>query len=196
MTPVFLVLAIAGAVCQQPLAQQAAATQQVVTSFAVPVGVPVATVANPSLFYSYNAYAPQQAAASADVYSQSFEARLAERIAEKIAARMAGGTFEAKALTVVDQHCAKCHSGPEPKGGFAVDLGPLTAAQKLKSINRILADDTGKRMPKGEALTGQEIGKLIQFLSTPEVTAAAAKPGPIRAAVEQVPPPPAPVPNY
>lgn len=195
MTPVFLVLAIAGAVCQQPLAQQAAATQQVVTSFAVPVGVPVATVANPSLFYSYNAYAPQQAAASADVYSQSFEARLAERIAEKIAARMAGGTFEAKALTVVDQHCAKCHSGPEPKGGFAVDLGPLTDSQKLKSISRVLSEDSGKRMPKGETLSAAELGKLIQFLSAPSITAAA-KPGPIRAAVEQVPPPPAPVPNY
>lgn len=195
MNALVIAAALTAGVCQTNVQAAQVAAASAVVPFAVPVGVPVATVANPSLFYSYNAYAPQQAA-SADVYSQSFEARLAERIAEKIAARMAGGTLEAKALTVVDQHCAKCHSGPEPKGGFAVDLGPLTAAQKLKSINRILADDTGKRMPKGEALTGQEIGKLIQFLSTPEVTAAAAKPGPIRAAVEQVPPPPAPVPNY
>lgn len=185
MTPVFLVLALAGAVCSnQTVAQQATFTS---VPFAVPVATPVATVANGSLFYSYNAYAPQQAA-SADVYSQSFEARLAERIAEKIAARMAGGTFEAKALTVVDQHCAKCHSGAEPKGGFAVDLGPLTDSQKLKAISRVLSEDSGKRMPKGETLSAEALGKVIQELSKPNPVTAS---GNVKSqVVPEAPPPP------
>lgn len=185
-----LSLALLGAVCQSQaqvqsvaVAQQAAVVQ---TAFAIPIATPVATVANPSLFYSYNAYSPvyNENQAQGSVYSQSFEDRLATKIAARLGASLEGAGIRAKAFSLVDQHCAKCHSGDDAKAGFRVDV-PLSEAARLKSITRVLADDTGSRMPKGEPLDAREIGKLIQELSRHQPIGTV-KPEP----TDEAPPPP------
>lgn len=65
---------------------------------------------------------------------------------------------------LVIQHCAKCHSGENAKAGLSL-TGDLPAEQRLGAIARLLDDDEARRMPKGETLEPETLGRIIQELS-------------------------------
>lgn len=67
-------------------------------------------------------------------------------------------------VSLVTQHCAKCHSGENAKAGLSL-IGELPAEQRLGAIARLLDDDETRRMPKGEALEPETLGRIIQELS-------------------------------
>lgn len=71
---------------------------------------------------------------------------------------------QAPASTMVQQVCAKCHTGEQAKANFDISK-PLTADQRLHAVSRILSQDPSKRMPKGKALTSESASALIQELS-------------------------------
>lgn len=58
-------------------------------------------------------------------------------------------------------NCVSCHSGDTAKGGLDL-TGDIDCETKLKCIQRMLADDPSKQMPKGKPISDQTRGLLIQ----------------------------------
>lgn len=85
-------------------------------------------------------------------------------VGEPVQATSAATQGQEAPPTLVSQSCVKCHSGPTPKGKLDLS-GELSPETRLKMIQRMLADDPTKRMPKGKLLEAQAIGLLIQELS-------------------------------
>jgi len=123
----------------------------IVVPFAVPVAVPS--------YVQYQAAAAPQGA-GVGVQGAGGEEKKAE-------AQSAPKPEAPEPRSLVASSCAKCHSGPTPKGKLDLS-GELTADVRLKSIARILSDDPTRRMPKGKSLDAQAIGLLIQELSRPQ----------------------------
>lgn len=162
--------------------------QLVITPFAIPVAVPLATVAPVQYGYSY-----QGAAAGylGQANYRSPDDDFADRVAAKLATRLASMQAQpaaAQSLDLVTQKCAKCHTGPAAKGDW--DLSRLgTPAGRLEAISRITAEDPALRMPKGSPLKPEEIGSLIHTLSSRPASTTQAT-GPATKS-----PPPEPVPD-
>lgn len=132
----------------------------VVSSFAVPVAVPVSP---------YAAYAYSSSQAQVQAYSappRSAEDVLADHLAAKIADRLGLQLQPAKAAapaSLFSRTCAKCHAQAN------ADLGKpqlieaeLTTDQRLKAIRQLA---TGQ-MPKGGKISDQVRGDLITELSS------------------------------
>ncbi len=68
---------------------------------------------------------------------------------------------------LVQTQCLQCHAGERAKAGLRLDVIELGPEKRLRAIGRLLADDPKQRMPKGQTLTAQELGQLIQELSKP-----------------------------
>jgi len=71
-------------------------------------------------------------------------------------------------FSLVATHCVRCHT-PNSRSWVShhLDLsGDLSAETRLKMITRILADSPEKRMPKGKQLDAQQIGLLVQEISS------------------------------
>jgi len=151
----------------QAVAVSAAAVAPV--PLAVAIGVPVAEVT--PYYYSYSAYTPI-ATTTVDVDA------LATKLAEKLAA--AGPTnhggnapqpapptpsppSKLAAPSLIEQKCAQCHSGPEPKGKLSLENpAALDCPTRLNAIRAILSE----KMPQGgPRLTPDEAGKLLEELA-------------------------------
>ena len=119
---------------------------KVVVSFAVPVGVPVATFA--PYFYSYH----------------QFQSKTPEPMPDSPAAQMpsASSTPTAAAASLVSSRCASCHGGATPKAELSLEhVDRLTAAQRVKAIHEVV---TGN-MPKGGKLSNDEIRAVVNELA-------------------------------
>lgn len=136
---------------------------------------------------SHGGHHHQRAVVLQQVYPTSFysvgssiqEEVLAERVASLVLSKLAAAgartdsdsqPVEATAATssLLTTHCAKCHSGENPKGNLSLtSLEALTCEDRLLAIQRVLHDDETKRMPKGQTLDPETLGRLIQELSTP-----------------------------
>ena len=156
--------ALAGNHHQQLILQSGLA----VSPFAIPVAVPVVTVAphSYSLGFSGQAYAPQAAPQARVQSTKSAEDALVDRLVEKLAARLG---LDAKPASV-DPHplltanCLSCHNATKKSGG--VDFsGELTDELRLRAIGAMLSDKDSARMPKGKQLDANSLGKLIQEFS-------------------------------
>jgi hypothetical protein len=148
------------------------ATDIVAVPLAVSVGVPVAQVT--PYYYSYSAYAASGAAVPLDLDA------LATKVVEKL--RAAGPipqpspppvnpaptpapTQRSALSTLIEQRCATCHSGPEPKSNFSLE-NPLAldCPSRLKAIRAVLSE----KMPKGgPRLTAEEAGQILEELVGP-----------------------------
>ncbi len=141
------------------------------TTFAVPIGVPVAV---PSVV-SYQAVPQPQY--QSQHYQQPQHASTVTTKAECAACscpncpncaakgEVKAAVVESKSLlSLVQQNCVRCHSGAEPKGGLDLS-GALDCETRMKCIARVLADSDDKRMPKGKSLNPDDLGKLIQELA-------------------------------
>ncbi len=162
------ILALMGLLTAILVAGHAPATDssQVVTTFAVPVGVPVANLS--SGYYSYGQtyqqqYAPQQTQAAVD------EA-LIEKIVERVLQRMGNQQNTTQVvqpqahLSLVQTHCSKCHVGEEAKGAFSIE--GMDDSQRLHAIRMVLADDPTQRMPKNANIDADVRGLIIQELAS------------------------------
>lgn len=151
---------------QVPVATSAVVVRQdvlldsglVVVPFAVPVAVPVATVTRPTLFYSYRQFA-----------SPTIQREDAGRLPDG-ASRHVGRPHEATddAVRILSDSCAKCHSGPDAKGGlemFGLD-GQITPKLPRQSMLEMIR--AGK-MPAGKQprLLTEEETRQIETWATP-----------------------------
>lgn len=131
--------------------------------FANPVHVPVVPLnQQPYVVYGYDQTAAQYAPGVKGLYTAD---DLADMVAQKLAERI-GPEGNVRALakpSLVQQACAKCHSGDEPKGGFTIEA--MGDTERLAAIRRVTIADPAKRMPKGTVLSPEQIGALIGELS-------------------------------
>ena len=91
----------------------------VIVPFAVPVAVPVATVAEPALFYSYGSNADWDVRQSTEEASQRATSDVHDNPAMS------------PPVTILRRHCAACHSGPDAKGHLAMFDESGRLAEKL-----------------------------------------------------------------
>lgn len=165
----FFLLSVADLSSARPPCRAAAKVQVAATSVAsvqagvvaVPFAVPVAM---PS-YVQYSAYV----ASAASPYSSHVAATstngacLVPAHGNADAARPQATA--AKTASLVAAHCGRCHGATQPKAGLDLTAA-LDDATRLKAIARVLADDPQLRMSKGEELGPDELGRLIQELST------------------------------
>lgn len=149
-----------------------------ITPFAVPVAVPVTTIAPSPVGYSVSAAAAQYQP-SAPAAFRTAEDDLIDRLASRLIDKLGLGP-KASSAALVTQHCGRCHTGEGAQGSFRVDR-PLGESDRLRAIEAVLADDDSARMPKGSTLAPEALGPLIQELarrpSTP-TAATVAEPAP------------------
>lgn len=152
-----------------------------ITPFAVPVAVPVTTVAPSTVGYSYSAAAAQYQGAQTATF-RTAEDDLIDRLAARLIDKLGLGP-KASSTAHVTQHCGRCHTGDGAKGSFRVDQ-PLGESDRLRAIEAVLADDDAVRMPKGSTLAPEALGPLIQELArrpaATTVEATEAKPTPAK----------------
>lgn len=71
----------------------------------------------------------------------------------------------AAAIPTIVEHCAKCHSGNEPKGDIWLDgQVDLRDPNQFESRDRIMQAMINLRMPKGHQLTGEQAGEIVNEL--------------------------------
>jgi hypothetical protein len=140
----------------------------VVVSAPVAIGVPVAQAA--PYYYSYQAYAPQTSYEPGEATVEAIAARVVEKLRGPNSTPPQGAPSQPlglrpTAVSLVQQKCAVCHSGPQAKAGLRLDnLTSLDCAVRLKAIRAVLAE----KMPKdGPRLTPEEAGKVLEELSAP-----------------------------
>lgn len=130
----------------------------------------VAPVVYPQVYY----------AAGRDIEAEALAAKVARLVTAQLRAELTAapnglGHPAAIRQSSLAQHCARCHSGPNPKGGVTIDgATPLSCEQILAAI-RAVANDT---MPKGLAqkLTPQVKGALLDELLAAEQPADRSQP--------------------
>lgn len=127
-----------------------------VVPFAVPVAVPVATIAQPAVFYGYRQYA-----AGSDQPSAVSSRKLT-------ADGFSADRPPAESISTIARSCVACHGGTAPKAGLDLtDLTRLTPQQRLQAVARVVSDDPSVRMPPSRPLPPAEIGRVLQELSEP-----------------------------
>lgn len=103
-------------------------------------------------------YPPVYYSAGGDIQAEA----LAEKVARLVEGRLALRQQQtAPPASLVAQKCAKCHSGPNAKGGITLDGSALACHQVTEAIRQIAAD----KMPKGGPVLPPEVkGQLLQEL--------------------------------
>ncbi len=129
-------------------------TGLVIVPFAVPVAVPVATVRQPSVLYSFRSYAAGYGTGS------SFQPGTQMRV---------DTSADPDAANILTRRCAACHSGASSQGGLRLfdDTGGLLAKLPRR---RVLESVEAGRMPKpadAPRLTPAEIEMLRQWAQPP-----------------------------
>ena len=118
---------------------------------------PVQQVVYPQAYY----------AVGQDLQLEALAERIALRVEQKLALRASvkqavtePQTQPLPAQSALAQNCAKCHSGPTPKGNVRYDGGLLTC----HDITRALRAIASNKMPKGHVIDGAVKGRLMQEL--------------------------------
>lgn len=122
-------------------------------------------------------------AAGKDIEAEALAAKVAKLVASQLRAELTAtpkglGHPVATRQSALAQHCAKCHSGANPKGGITIDgVTPMRCEQILAAI-RAVADGS---MPKGltQVLSPQVKGQLLEELLALEHPADRQPPVPI-----------------
>jgi hypothetical protein len=134
----------------------------------VAIGVPVAQAA--PYYYSYQAYAPQASFEPGEATVEAIATRVVDKLRGPNSSPPQGAPSQPlglrpTAVSLVQQKCAACHSGPQAKAGLRLDnLTSLDCGVRLKAIRAVLAE----KMPKdGPRLTPEEAGKVLEELSAP-----------------------------
>lgn len=136
-------------------------SQLAITPYAIPVAVPVATVTTNAL-YSYKEAAPAN--------TGQLDAETVAALKELVKSHR---PRQAPAAGLVSQRCAGCHTG----GGQAVSHFDLNNATGEDLRNAIKAVANGS-MPKGNKMSGDEIGKIVYELSIAPPTTGTQEPPP------------------
>lgn len=154
--------------CKQPARTRFARSESVVITagsfvvvpFAVPVAVPVATIAQPTVLYGYSA----AAGGSARVSGDAGNSRADDAIAPDDIAEM---DHKLAADAIVARRCASCHGAADAKGGLvleSISLDELERPQRIELLRRITSTDPSLRMPKEAPLTQSEVDVLVEAL--------------------------------
>ncbi len=162
-------LSIADWSLARPPCRAAANVQVAATSVAaVQAGVVAVPFAVPVAMPSYVQYSAFVAAAAPSYQSQvAATSTIGTCLVPMYAGAETAGpqVAAARQASLVAAHCGRCHGATQPKAGLGLTAA-LDDGTRLKAIARILADDPRLRMPKGEELGPDELGRLIQELST------------------------------
>jgi mono/diheme cytochrome c family protein len=137
-----------------------------IVPFAVPVAVPVATVRQPSVLYSFRSYVAAYDTASNQHLSTQHSVLSTQPAA---GGSTSVGAAVPDAINILTRRCAACHSGASAQGSLRLfgDAGGLLARLPRR---RILEAVEAGRMPKpAEAprLTPTEIEVLRQWAQPP-----------------------------
>jgi len=180
-----LAVALLGALCGQAAATPPYTTSTavvtkpksvlVVPQYAVPVGVPVAPVAQ-----AWYAMQPQ-AAQPAQIDPQSDRLDRIEAALEALVRLQGGGVVrplrERTADVVVEERCVACHQPGDAKGGLdlTVGLDALDPVVRKRILFRISTPDDQKRMPKGRPALDSADQELLldSFLGVRETSSLA-----------------------
>lgn len=145
----------------------------IVTPFAIPVAVPVATVPAAPVQFGYAPGATAATSTATAASSASCGCSKCQCAAAETATAQAQPAAESPgpvAPSLVQQKCGTCHTRPGAKGGFSlfarhefgpVVVEPLSPEQRLACIDQIVQ----QKMPKGGTLSPAEIGELVQWFS-------------------------------
>jgi mono/diheme cytochrome c family protein len=153
-------------------AQRSAAAKSnnglVIVPFAVPVAVPVATVQQPSVLYSFRRYADESLTASTPVTLPQGERE--ERSAASSLSTAPASSSQLDAAAVLSRHCASCHRGSASQGSLMLFD---TAGTLLNRLPRqaVLEAVEQNRMPQpatATRLTAQEIDLLRAWAKPPK----------------------------
>jgi hypothetical protein len=134
-------------------AQRTSATITVASSggltiapFAIPVAVPVATISQPAVFYSYSQY------------------RVAPNVTS--AGQLTPPAASLTAAAVLEQRCAACHNGVGAQGTFTIAAAEeLSRERRVDVLDRVTSNDPRRRMPPdGQPLTPDELRALLHEL--------------------------------
>lgn len=163
-------LAPAAAIAGGPavVASASASSGLVITSFAVPVGVPVTTLNVPGVLFAYGqpnttAYAAAQTSAGKCACGQCMCGGKASAKAE--APRVQATAADSPGLAVLRQRCGACHSGGEAKENVRLfDENGDLAADWHDHAQAMFEAVVDRRMPKGGQLTAEEKVQLIEWL--------------------------------
>src|SRR5262249_54459669 len=135
----------------------------VVTSFAVPVGVPVAPFA--PYFYSAQQFQPAahiSVIGGQELPSQPTVSATRPLLPPSTLSDAATSNFRTQLDSPIAAHCASCHGGPAPKGGFSLErVDQLQASDRLKAIRAVVSG----RMPKGGKLSNDEVRTILDELT-------------------------------
>lgn len=150
------------------VASASASSGLVITSFAVPVGVPVTPLNVPGVLFAYSqpaipAAAPRAAAPGACACGEcKCNGKTDER---SQSARMTTQEVESSGAAVLRQRCAKCHTGAEAKEHVRLfeDDGVL-ADDWQRHAQAMFEAVIERRMPKGGVLSAEEKVQLIEWL--------------------------------
>lgn len=172
-----------GCQAQARVVQSTAIVSQnvVASTFAVPVAVPVVTLQQPGVLFSYGAY--QSGGSSGAAAGMSCGCAAAHGEADA-GVHALGGAVAPPGVTVLKGRCAKCHTGPDAKGGISMFSGDGKWAAGWQShAQRIFEAVLDGTMPKGGKLSAEEKIAVIEYLRSLPNEPTPAKP---------VPPPEAP----
>ncbi len=128
----------------------------VITSFAVPVGVPVTTLNVPGVLYAYSQASGSCACA---------HCRCGESAASPRESTVTTQDVESPGAQVLRQRCARCHTGQEAKEHVQLfdDDGAPSAGWR-EHTQAMFEAIIERRMPKGGELSAEEKVQLIEWL--------------------------------
>lgn len=127
----------------------------ITTQFAIPLGIPVAPVS----FVLYQAI-PGAGYVSPPLVSPSPQNPQPSPPTSDDPSKISANTSPPEA-SMVRRTCVACHSGEKAKAGLDLS-GQLSSEVRLKAIGKVVSGE----MPKGKTLTPEEVGLLIQELSS------------------------------
>lgn len=144
-----------------------------ITSFAVPVGVPVTTLNVPGVLFAYGspqpvvqaARSPQGCCCAACSCGQPRAAAVRPSATAATEAVAESPVVESPGAVVLRQRCAECHSGDTAKGDVRLrEANGSAAANWRDHVQAMFEAIVERRMPKGGELTAEEKVRLIEFL--------------------------------
>lgn len=103
--------------------------------------------------------------AGRDIEAEALAAKVAKIVVAQLRSEISQPQAAVKQTAVV-QHCAKCHSGDNPRGGVTYDGSPLACNQITSALRAISLN----KMPKDHALTPEQKGQVMQELLDLEQT--------------------------
>ena len=109
-------------------------------------------VAVPTVYY----------AAGQNIEQDALAAKVAKIVVSQLRAEMTSPPKQQAApQSLLSQACARCHSGPTPKGNVTIDGQTAMECHQILAAIRAVADGS---MPKGITLSAEQKGRLLDGL--------------------------------